>query len=40
MRKGELRLGIVGMGGFAQSHHEAVLALEREGECRLVCTPC
>ncbi|MBC8012272.1 MAG: Gfo/Idh/MocA family oxidoreductase, partial [Burkholderiales bacterium] len=33
-----LRLGIIGMGGYAARHHEVALALEDRGECRLVCT--
>lgn len=33
-----LRIGIVGMGGFAGSHHNAVARLEAEGEAKLVCT--
>ena len=33
-----LRIGIIGMGGFAGTHHDFVNALEEEGRCRLVCT--
>ena len=33
-----MNIGIIGMGGFARSHHRAILDLERKGECRLVCT--
>ncbi len=33
-----IRIGIVGLGGFALAHHDAVQALEKEGLCRLVCT--
>ncbi|MBN1676585.1 MAG: Gfo/Idh/MocA family oxidoreductase [Kiritimatiellae bacterium] len=33
-----IRVGIIGMGGFAGSHHGAVMGLEERGECRLVCT--
>lgn len=33
-----LRVAIIGMGGFAGMHHEAVLELERRGVCRLICT--
>ena len=33
-----IRVGIIGLGGFAGSHHAAVQNLEAEGECRLVCT--
>jgi len=33
-----IRIGIIGTGGFAVSHHRAVQALEATGECRLVCT--
>lgn len=32
------RIGIIGMGGFAQEHHNAILRLEEAGEARLVCT--
>jgi predicted dehydrogenase len=31
-------IGIIGMGGFAGAHHDAVLRLESRGEFRLVCT--
>ncbi len=33
-----LRVGIIGMGGFAARHHEALILLEKEGESRLVAT--
>lgn len=33
-----LRVAVIGMGGFAATHHDAVLNLEKEGVCRLVCT--
>lgn len=33
-----LRVGIIGMGGFAGAHHDFVSGLEDEGRCRLVCT--
>jgi predicted dehydrogenase len=33
-----VRIGIIGMGGFAGSHHQAVAALEERGHARLVCT--
>ena len=33
-----IRIGIVGMGGFAGSHHNAIARLEAEGEAKLVCT--
>ena len=33
-----IRIGIIGMGGFAGQHHDAVATLEAAGECRLVCT--
>lgn len=33
-----IRIGIIGMGGFAGAHHTAVAQLEAAGECRLVCT--
>ncbi len=32
-----IRIGIIGVGGFAANHHQAVQALENAGECRLVC---
>lgn len=33
-----MRVGIIGMGGFAQAHHRAMAALEPRGTGRLVCT--
>ncbi len=36
--KPPLRIGIVGLGGYAGSHHQAVLRLEEKHEARLVCT--
>jgi predicted dehydrogenase len=33
-----LRVGIIGMGGFAGSHHNTVARLEERGVLRLVCT--
>ena len=33
-----LRVGIIGMGGFAGIHHDTVKQLEAEGECKLICT--
>jgi predicted dehydrogenase len=33
-----IHIGIIGLGGFAASHHEAVMQLERSGKCKLVCT--
>ncbi len=33
-----IRIGIIGMGGFAGSHHNAVARLEAEGHAKLVCT--
>lgn len=33
-----LRIGIIGLGGFAGSHHHAVARLEERGHLRLVCT--
>lgn len=35
--KPPVRIGIVGMGGFAGSHHNTVAGLEEQGEARLVC---
>ena len=36
--KSPLRVGIIGLGGFAGSHHHAVARLEERGHLRLVCT--
>jgi predicted dehydrogenase len=36
--KQPVRIGIVGMGGFAGSHHNTVARLEERGVVRLVCT--
>jgi predicted dehydrogenase len=36
--KQPVRIGIIGMGGFAGSHHGTVARLEERGEARLVCT--
>jgi predicted dehydrogenase len=33
-----VRIGIIGMGGFAGSHHNAVAKLEERGHAKLVCT--
>lgn len=33
-----LNVAIIGMGGFAASHHDAIARLEAEGACRLVAT--
>ncbi len=33
-----IRIGIIGMGGFAGSHHNAVAKLEERGHARLICT--
>jgi predicted dehydrogenase len=33
-----LRVGIIGMGGFAAVHHDTIQQLEAEGECKLICT--
>lgn len=33
-----IRVGIIGLGGFAGSHHKALLVLEQRGESVLVCT--
>lgn len=33
-----IRIGIIGMGGFAGSHHQAIARLEERGHARLVCT--
>ncbi len=37
MSKQPLRVGIIGMGGFAGAHHDAVRELESAGRCRLMC---
>jgi predicted dehydrogenase len=36
--KSPIRIGIVGMGGFAGSHHHAIARLEERNHARLVCT--
>lgn len=36
--KSPLRIGIIGMGGFAGSHHSTVAQLEERGVVRLICT--
>ena len=36
--KSPIRIGIVGMGGFAAWHHNTVAKLEERGEARLICT--
>jgi predicted dehydrogenase len=36
--KSPIRIGIVGMGGFAGSHHATIARLEERGLARLVCT--
>lgn len=33
-----IRIGIIGLGGYAGSHHDSVLKLEAQGHARLVCT--
>lgn len=33
-----VRIGIIGMGGFAGSHHQAIARLEERGQAKLVCT--
>jgi predicted dehydrogenase len=35
--KPPIRIGIVGMGGFAGSHHQAVARLEERGHAKLIC---
>jgi predicted dehydrogenase len=32
-----IRLAIIGMGGFAGEHHRVAHALEKQGECRVIC---
>ena len=36
--KPPIRIGIIGMGGFAGSHHHAVARLEERGHAKLICT--
>jgi predicted dehydrogenase len=36
--KSPIRIGIVGMGGFAGSHHQTIARLEERGHARLICT--
>jgi predicted dehydrogenase len=36
--KSPIRIGIIGMGGFAGSHHNAVAKLEERGHAKLLCT--
>lgn len=36
--KAPIRIGIIGMGGFAGSHHNAIAQLEERGKARLICT--
>jgi predicted dehydrogenase len=36
--KRPIRIGLIGMGGFAGSHHSAIERLELRGQARLVCT--
>jgi predicted dehydrogenase len=33
-----IRIGIIGMGGFAGFHHDVIQQLETEGKCKLICT--
>jgi predicted dehydrogenase len=34
----QIRVGIIGMGGYAGIHHQALLRLEEAGDAKLVCT--
>jgi len=36
--KTPVRIGVAGLGGFAGSHHQAILRLEAAGHAKLVCT--
>ena len=36
--KPPIRIGIIGMGGFAGSHHSAIAKLEERGQAKLICT--
>ncbi|MFA6286034.1 MAG: Gfo/Idh/MocA family oxidoreductase [Opitutaceae bacterium] len=38
MKKTPIRVGIIGLGGYAGSHHDCLLTLESKNEARLVCT--
>lgn len=33
-----LRVGVIGLGGFARSHHRSVKILEEQGLCKMLCT--
>jgi predicted dehydrogenase len=35
--KRPIRLAVIGMGGFAAEHHRVAHALEKQGECRVIC---
>ncbi len=35
--KTPVRVAVIGLGGFAQAHHRALVNLEADGTCRLVC---
>jgi predicted dehydrogenase len=36
--KAPIRIGIIGMGGFAGAHHQTVARLEERGQAKLICT--
>jgi predicted dehydrogenase len=36
--KNPIRIGIIGMGGFAGAHHQAIARLEDRGRAKLICT--
>jgi len=36
--KAPIRIGIIGMGGFAGAHHQTVARLEERGQAKLMCT--
>lgn len=36
--KPPVRIGIIGLGGYAGAHHESLLKLEAQGHARLICT--
>jgi predicted dehydrogenase len=38
LEKTPLRVGIIGLGGYANTHHQAILRLEKDKEARLICT--
>ena len=37
MKTGPIRIGVVGLGGFAQAHHKAIIRLEEKNVLKLIC---